>query len=133
MAEGGGYENPGFGEGDPLMEHTDDRDDDTTMPLQPNGASTPAPGGQDNPLTCTTNLPTERGPETSFTEVLPDIPGSFSSTTFTAEGQLDKEFPFAKKDKLKYRINTKNEKLQVGILKPGKKYYDLTTKKAGYR
>lgn len=134
MAEGG-YENPGFGEGDPLLEDTDDRDDDdrdedTTMPFQPNGASTPgAPSGAGDPMT--TNLPTERGPETSFTEGLPDIPGGFSSTTLTAVGQLDKEFPDAKKENIKYRINTKNDKLQVGLIKPGKPYYDLATKKPG--
>ena len=130
MAEGG------FGERDPLIDDRDDddrnddgrddddRDDNTTMPFQPNGASTPAPG---NPMT--TNLPAERGPETSFT--LPDIPGGLASTTFTAEGQLYKEFPFAKKENLKYKINTKNGKLQVGVLKSKKRYYDLTTKKPG--
>ena len=46
MAEGG------FCEIDPLMKHTDDRDGDgdTRMPFQPNGASTPAPGGQEIPM-----------------------------------------------------------------------------------
>ena len=125
----------GFGEKDPLLEHTDDCNDndvgDTTGPFDPNRASTPPPGQM------TTNLPTERGSttaETSFTEGLPDIPGSFSTTTFTAEGQLDKEFPFAKKENLKYRINTKNDRLQVGLIKPNKNtgeqkpYYDLITK-----
>lgn len=76
MAEGGGYENPGFDEGEPVMEPTDDRDDDgdTTTAFEPNGASTPGPSGQDILMTTRTNLPPARGPgtaETSFIEGLP--------------------------------------------------------------
>ena len=66
MAEGG------FGERDPLMEHTDDRDDDdrdddTTMPFQPNEASTPGPPVEEIPMQT---MQHEKSglPETSYTE-----------------------------------------------------------------
>ena len=80
MEEGGGYENPGFGERDPPVEHTDDRVNygDTTTPFEPNGASIPVPG--DIPMTTRTNLQSERGPrtaETSFTEGWPSGSGVF--------------------------------------------------------
>ena len=65
----------GFGEKDPLMEHTDDRNDDddgdTTGPFQPGSASTPGPGEQIPMRTTTMNRPPERGShtaETSFIE-----------------------------------------------------------------
>ena len=65
----------GFGNTDPLMEHTDDRNDDdngdTTGPFQPGSASTPGPGEQIPMRTTTMNRPPERGShtaETSFIE-----------------------------------------------------------------
>ena len=69
MAEGGG-----FGETDPLMEHTDDRkddDEDTTGRFDPASASTPGPGENIPMRTTTMNRPPERGShtaETSFIE-----------------------------------------------------------------
>ena len=65
----------GFGDTDPLMEHTDDRNDDddgdTTGPFQPGSSSTPGPGEQIPMRTTTMNMPSERGShtaETSFIE-----------------------------------------------------------------
>ena len=120
MAEGG------YDETNPLMEHTDDRNDDddgnTTGPFQPGSVSTPGPGEQ-IPRTTTTNRPDE-------TTMFPEIPDDSATTTFTAEIYLDKEFPNADKAKLKYKID-KNGRLQVGLIKPGKPYYFVTTKIQG--
>ena len=124
MAEGG------YGETDPLMDHTDDRNDDddgddgnTTGPFQPGSWSTPGPGEQIPMRTTTTNRPDE-------TTMFPEIPDDSATTTFTAESYLDKEFPNADKLKLKYKID-KNGRLQVGLIKPGKPYYFVTTKIQG--
>ena len=61
----------GFGERDPLMEHTDDRNDDddgdTTGPFQPGSASTPGPSEQIPMRTTTMNRPPERGSHTAET------------------------------------------------------------------
>ena len=121
MAEGG------YGEKDTLMEHTDDRNDnaddgDTTGPFQPGSVSTPGPGEQ-IPRTTTTNRPDE-------TTMFPEIPDDSATTTFTASNYLDKEFPSADKSKIKYKIN-ENGRLQVGLIKPDKPYYYLTTKIQG--
>ena len=129
MAEGGG-----FGEKDPLIDHTDDRNDDggdedndinvgnTTGPFQPGSSSTPGHGEQ--PIRKTTI----NRPETP--SWFPQIPEDSATTTFTAESYLDKEFPHADKAKLKYKMD-KNGRLQVGLIKPGKPYYFVTTKIQG--
>ena len=113
MAEGG------YGEKDPLMEHTDDRDDDTTGSFQPEGTSTP---GSMRRTTTMNRL--------DQTTLFPEIPGDSATTTFTASSYLDKEFPSADKSKIKYKIDEKG-RLQVGLIKPGKPYYYLTTKIQG--
>ena len=96
----------GGGERDPLIDHTDDQDDDNggnvasggneTTRFVPNDSSTPAPNG--NQRHTTMNRP---GEQPSFVE-FPQVPGH--STTNFAERELDKEFPFADKHKLKYKI-----------------------------
>jgi len=63
----------------------------------------------------------------SFVE-LPDTPG-LSTTTITAENELDKEFRFAEKYKLKCKIE--NDRLKVGLIAPKKPHYFLTTKVPG--
>lgn len=64
----------GFGDTDPLMKHTDDRNDgDKTGQFQPGSASAPGPGEQIPMRTTTMNRPPERGShtaETSFIEGL---------------------------------------------------------------
>ena len=122
MAEGG--------ETDPLMEQTDDCNDDdddndgnvgnTTGPFQPGSSSTPGPGEQIPMRTTTMNRP-----ETP--SWFPQIPDDSATTTFTSESYLDKEFPHADKAKLKYKMD-KNGRLQVGLIKPAKPYYFVTTK-----
>ena len=57
----------------------------------------------------------------------PSPPGL--STTFTAENELYKEFPFAEKYKLKFKME--NDRLKVGLIAPKKPYYTLTTKVQG--
>ena len=58
----------GFGNTDPLMEHTDDRNDgDTTGPFQPGSVSTPGPSEQIPMRTTTMNRPPERGLHTAET------------------------------------------------------------------
>ena len=121
------------GETDPLMEHTDDRNDDddgddgnvgnTTCPFgEPVITSTP--GNGDQPIRTTTI----NRPETP--SWFPQIPDDSATTTFTAESYLDKEFPHADKAKLKYKMD-KNGRLQVGLIKPAKPYYFVTTKIQG--
>ena len=96
MAQGG------FGDTDPLMEHTDDRNDnddgDTTGAFQPEGTSTPGSMRR----TTTMNRP-------DVTTLFPDIPDDSATTTFTASSYLDKEFPSADKSKIKYKIDKKRK------------------------
>jgi len=70
------------------------------------------------------NTPGERP---SFDELLPDAPGL--STTLTAENELYREFKFADKNKLKFKMV--NDRLKVGLIAPKKPYYFLTTKGPG--
>ena len=63
-----------FGEKDPLLEHTDDRDDDdrdedTTRPFQPYDHSTPGPSGEQIEMT-TMNRGKEKGPKTAETSFI---------------------------------------------------------------
>jgi len=129
MAEGG--VDFGDDERQPLLAHTDEQDDgdaaaggNETTGFEPGASSTPAPNG--NQRQTTMNRP---GEQPSFVE-LPDIPGGFASTTFTADSILGKEFPFAVKDNLKYKLDDKG-RLQVGLLNPRKPYYRLITKIPG--
>jgi len=117
-----------------LIPHTDetgDGDDD--------GAATPggnvsmgfdpgAPGAESKPARRHTRMNTP-GERPSFDELLPDTPGL--STTLTAENELYKEFKFANKNKLKFKME--NDKLKVGLIAPKKPYYFLTTKVPGKR
>ena len=125
MAEGGGCENPGFGEGDPLMElthdrHDDDHDEDTTMPFQPNGALTPALGGQDTPVTTRTNLPTERGTgtaETSFIEGRPSGSRVWNSDSLKIElanQTLTQKYPEYGKDGKFLTLEVSKDKKYLG-------------------
>jgi len=130
MAEGGG--DLGYSERDTLLRNTDDQDGDDaaaggnqTTEFEPGASSTPGPNG--NQRQTTMNRPGEQPP--SFVD-LPDVPGSFASTTFTAESELGKEFPSADKSKLKYKMDDKG-RLEVGLIKQGKPYYRLLTEIRG--
>ena len=71
MAEGGGFENPGY-DPDPFDEQHDDNDEDNqnlneTSPFIPGSASTPGPGGE--AITMQTRSHEQSGlPEASYTE-----------------------------------------------------------------
>ena len=128
MAEGG------FDERSPLLTHTNEDDDDDAAPTgaAPTGGNVSmgfdpgAPGANSTPAPrhTTMNTPGERP---SFDELLPSPPGL--STTYNAENELYKEFPFTNKDKIKYFIE--NDRLKVGINKVDKPYYFLLTKVQG--
>lgn len=66
----------GVSETDPLMGHTDDRNDgdgdhtNATRPFQPRAASTHTPGEQISSRTTTMNRPSERGPQTAETSFI---------------------------------------------------------------
>ena len=109
-------------EEDPDTERTDptqdDGDDNTLGEFDPGSTSTP-----EQQQRSTTRRPDD-------TALFPEIPDDSATTTFTAASYLDKEFPDADKSKIKYKIN-ENGRLQVGLIKPGKPYYNLTTKIQG--
>ena len=68
---------------------------------------------------------------TVFLEDLSELPG-LSTTTFTAENEIFKEFPNADKNKIKYRMDDKG-RTEVGLISPQKKYYRLLTEIPGER
>ena len=118
MAEGG-YDLP---ERDPYEDVPDDDNADETTPFIPKGASTPAPEFQ------TMQREKHSFPKTPE-DLLTSLP-SLSTTTFTAEGEIDKEFPNANKDKIKYKMD-ENGRTEVGLINPKKPYYRLLTKVPG--
>ena len=65
----------------------------------------------------------------SFIEDLSELPG-LSSTAFTAEREILKEFPNADKDKNKYRMDKKG-RTEVGLIAFKKPYYGLLTESPG--
>ena len=66
-----------------------------------------------------------------FLEDMSELPG-LSTTTFTAENEIFKEFPNADKNKIKYRMDDKG-RTEVGLISPQKKYYRLLTEIPGER
>ena len=52
------------------------------------------------------------------------------STTFTAENEINKEFPYADKNKIKFMMDEKG-RVKVGLIEPKKPYYFLLTKIPG--
>ena len=81
----------------------------------PNGASTPAPEFQ-----------TEQREKGGLLYELP----SLSSTTLAAEGEIDKEFPNADKNKIKFMMDEKGW-TRVGLIAPKKPFYNLLTQVPG--
>ena len=76
--------------------------------------------------TTTMNMPSETA---SWLEDSKNL-GSFSSTTFTAQNEIKKEFPYAVKDKIKYMMDDKG-RVMVGLIEFKKPYYLLLTKVPG--
>ena len=113
MAEGGRYER--LPQEDPFV---DDDNADQTGAFSPNGASTPAPTMQ----TEKNGLPElPKVPE----DVLTELP-SLSTTILTAENEIDKEFPYADKSRIKYRMDRKG-RTEVGLISTKKPYNRLLT------
>ena len=61
----------------------------------------------------------------AFLEELSELPG-LSTTTFTAENEIFKEFPNADKPKIKYKMDSKG-RAEVGLIAPKKPFYRLLT------
>ena len=101
----------------------DDDNADQTGAFVPS-SSTPTPEFQ-TAQKEKSGLPTP----SSWLEDLTELPG-FSSTTFTAEGEIDKEFPNAEKTKIKYKMDKKG-RTEVGLISPKKPYYKLLTQIPG--
>ena len=113
MAEGGRYER--LPQEDPLG--WDDDNADQTGAFSPNGASPPAPTMQTekNGLPELPELPElPKAPE----DLLNELP-SLSTTTSVAEKEIDNEFPYADKSRIKYRMDRKG-RTEVGLISPQK-------------
>ena len=125
MAEGG-YDPP---EWDPYDDNQYDDNADQTTPFFPNRASTPAPEFQ--------TYQKEKDGLPEVPKVLPELDEDFmnelpslSSTTLTAQGEIDKEFPNADKNKIKFMMDRKG-RTKVGLISPKKPYYNLLTQVPG--
>ena len=121
----GGYEPIPEWDDDYDIPDDDDDNADQTGAFVPNGASTPAP-----------EFHTEQKEKGGFPEI-PKIPEdlltelpSLSTTTSAAEGELDKEFPNADRNKIKFIMDRKG-RTRVGLISPKKPYYNLLTQIPG--
>ena len=65
----------------------------------------------------------------AFLEDLSGMPG-LSTTTFTAEGEINKEFPNADKTKIKYKMDSKG-RTEVALIALKKPFYRLLTEIPG--
>ena len=110
MAEGGRYER--LPQEDPFG--WDDDNADQTGAFYPNGASTPAPTMQ----TEKNGLPELPELPKATEDLLNELP-SLSITTDAAKIEIDKEFPYADKSKIKYKNDTKG-RTEVGLISPPK-------------
>ena len=101
----------------------DDDDDnaDQTGAFVPFSSSTPGPNEFQTAQKEKGGLP--KPP--SLLEDLTELP-SLSSTTFTAEGEIDKEFPNADKNKIKFMMDRQG-RTRVGLISPQKPNYNLLT------
>ena len=99
----------GFGDTDPLMEHTDDcNDDDDRNTKVPGSTSTPGPGEQ-IPRTTTMNRLPERGSHTAETSFI------------EGRGNLTREFQLQEaQKKIKYYFPDYNESIDLTVNNRGK-------------
>ena len=111
------------GERDPLIAHTEDRDDDEGN--ETTGFYPGPPGASSTSATDQTTLNRPHA-QTSYSELLPDTPGL--STAFFAEKELVKEFPNSLST-IKARMV--EGRLQVGLMAQRKPYMYLVTKIRG--
>ena len=65
----------------------------------------------------------------AFLEDLSELPG-LSTTTFTVENEIFKEFPNADKTKIKYKMDSKG-RTEVGLIAPKKPFYRLLSEIPG--
>ena len=116
----GGYEPIPQWDDDYDIPDDDDDNADQTGAFVPNGASTPA-----------TQFQTQQNGKYSLNEenIFSELP-SLLTTTFAAEGEIDKEFPNADKNKIKYAMDEKG-RVRVGLISPQKPYYNLLTQFPG--
>ena len=110
------------GERDPLIYHTENRDDDEVN--ETTGFGPGPPGASSTPATRQTTL-NQPHAQTSYSEFFPDAPAP--STASFAENELRKEFPNFKRNEIKARID--KGRLEVGLMKPNKPYIRLLTQK----
>ena len=113
------------GERDPLIDHSDDRDDDDEG-NETTGFDPGYPGASSTPATRQTTMNRPHA-QTLYCELLPDTPG-LSTTTF-AEQELIKEFPDFKRIQIKAKMV--KGRLEVGLIDPKKPYKPLITEIKG--
>ena len=104
----------------------DDDNADETTPFFPS-SSTPTPEFQTAQKEKGGFLDLPAVP--SFSEELTALP-SLLSTTKAAEGEIDKEFPNADKNKIKFMMDGKG-RTRVGLISPKKPFYNLLTQIPG--
>ena len=109
---------------------TDDDDDnaDQTRAFVPFSSSTTGPNEFQTAQKEKGSLPDNLPKPPSFVEG--EVELAFSTTTFTAEGDIDKEFPNADKLKIKYKMDKKG-RTEVGLISPKKPNYRLLTEVPG--
>ena len=95
------------------------------MPFVPSSSSTP----YSQQIEFQT-MQKEKGGVLEPPSFLEDVLQGLSTTTFTAEGEIDKEFPNADKNKIKFMMDKKGTTL-VGLFSPKKPYYKLLTQIPG--
>ena len=118
----GGYEPIPEWDEDYDIPDDDDNNSDQTVSFGPPHSSTPAPEFQ-----------TAQKEKDGFPEIpedlLIELP-SLSTPTSAAEGEIDKEFPNADENKIKFIMDRKGRK-RVGLISPKKPYYNLLTQIPG--
>ena len=119
---------------EPIPERNDDfdipDDDDDDDNADQTGAFVPFSSSTPTPEFQTAQKEKIGLPEPpSLLEDLTELP-SLLTTTSTAEGEIDKEFPNADKNKIKFMMDRKG-RTRVGLISPKKPYYNLVTQIPG--
>ena len=116
------------GERDPLIDDTEDRDDDEGNVASGGGNETTGfePGDSSTPARRQTTM-NRPGEQPSFAE-FPQVPGH--STTTYAEQELIKEFPDFDRNKIRYWMDERSDRLKVALMR-GKTIFYLITKRPG--
>ena len=115
-----------FDEKTPLFDYKNDDDDENSA-----GGNTTTgfdvPQSSSTPRHCTTTMNAPSEAHSWFKDV---SNRPYFSTSLTAEAEINKEFPFADKNKIKYMMDDKG-RVKVGLIEPKKPYYILLTKVPG--